>query len=134
MTFSTSSSVSNNRARPMPPTQPSPTPSVKPCSINSSKQTPPPRPRTTPKPSPAARPAGDEAAAIALPDLATPVSLVVTPAPSGEVRRPIMALLDRTPVGRTLDDWGIDIYGHAEAGWTFNMDNPSNNQNAFRLF
>jgi hypothetical protein len=81
----------------------------------------------------AATPA-DEAAVVALPDLATPYSLVSTPAPAAEARRPIMALLDRTPVGRTLDDWGIDIYGHVEVGYTYNFDNPSNNQNAFRLF
>jgi hypothetical protein len=80
-------------------------------------------------------PAADDAAAaaVALPAVVTPYNLAVTPAPA-ETRRPIMALLDRTSIGRTLDDWGIDIYGHAEAGWTFNMDNPSNNQNAFRLF
>src|SRR5258706_7959436 len=63
----------------------------------------------------------------------TPYNLVSTPAPA-ETRRPIMALLDQTPVGRTLDDWGIEIYGHIEGGYTYNFDNPSNNQNAFRLF
>jgi hypothetical protein len=67
------------------------------------------------------------------PDLASPYNLVTTPAPA-ETRRPIMALLDQTPLGRTLDDWGIDIYGHIEAGYTYNFDNPSNDQNAFRLF
>jgi hypothetical protein len=65
-------------------------------------------------------------------DLVNPYQLVTTPA--AETRRPIMALLDQTSVGRTLDDWGIDIYGHIEAGYTYNFDNPSNDQNAFRLF
>jgi hypothetical protein len=71
--------------------------------------------------------------ASAAPGFATPYNLVSTPAPA-ETRRPIMALLDQTPLGRTLDDWGIEIYGHIEAGYTYNFDNPSNNQNAFRLF
>jgi hypothetical protein len=69
------------------------------------------------------------------PDLvANPYNLVTVSSTAAATRRPIMAALDNTPVGRTLDDWGIDIYGHIEAGYTYNFDNPSNDQNAFRLF
>jgi hypothetical protein len=48
--------------------------------------------------------------------------------------RPIMELLRQTPIGRTLDDAGINIYGHVEVGYTYNFDTPDTNQNAFRLF
>ena len=45
-------------------------------------------------------------------------------------RRPIMSLLDRTPLGKTLDDYNIDIHGHVEAGYTWNFQNPATDQNA----
>jgi hypothetical protein len=49
-------------------------------------------------------------------------------------RRPIMQLLDQTPIGQALDKAGIDIYGHVEVGYNANFDPPANDQNAFRLF
>jgi hypothetical protein len=49
-------------------------------------------------------------------------------------RRPLMDLLRKTPLGPTLDNAGISIYGHVEVGYTYNFDSPDNNQNAFRLF
>src|SRR5438874_13479472 len=63
--------------------------------------------------------------------LAMPYNLVSTPAPAS-TRRPIMALLDQTPVGRTLDDWGMEVYGHIEVGFTYNFDYPSYNLHVFR--
>jgi hypothetical protein len=49
-------------------------------------------------------------------------------------RRLLMDVLHQTPLGPTLESAGINIYGHAEAGWTANFDPPANDQNAFRLF
>jgi hypothetical protein len=49
-------------------------------------------------------------------------------------RRPIMDLLDRTSLGKTLDQYGLDIHGHVEVGYTKNFDNPASGQNAFRTF
>jgi hypothetical protein len=55
---------------------------------------------------------------------------------SGDVtpRRPIMQALDKTPLGKTLDDYGLEIHGHIEGGYTKNFDNPASGQNAFRTF
>jgi hypothetical protein len=49
-------------------------------------------------------------------------------------RRPLMQLLDKTPLGKTLDDYGLEIHGHVEAGYTWNFQNPPTDQNAFRVF
>src|SRR5437867_1040151 len=49
-------------------------------------------------------------------------------------RRPLMDLLDRAGVAKPLEDAGINIYGHVEAGWTYNFDNPSDDLNPFRIF
>ncbi|HEY7120290.1 MAG TPA: outer membrane beta-barrel protein [Tepidisphaeraceae bacterium] len=83
------------------------------------------------------------AAALGVPSLALAQGSMVRPEaspPSSVIsnenlpRRPIMSLLDQTPVGRQLDSWGIDIYGHVEGGYTYNFDPPASGQNAFRLF
>jgi hypothetical protein len=39
-------------------------------------------------------------------------------------RRPLMMLMDNLGVGRTLDNAGINIYGHFEGGYTYNFDKP----------
>ena len=49
-------------------------------------------------------------------------------------RRPLMELLDRAGVAKPLEDAGINIYGHVEAGWTWNFDDPSSKLNPFRIF
>jgi len=49
-------------------------------------------------------------------------------------RRPIMQLLDQTAFGKTLEQYGIDIHGHIEGGYTYNFQNPASGQNAFRVF
>jgi len=38
------------------------------------------------------------------------------------------------PTDSIYKQTGIEIYGHAEAGYTYNFDTPSSNQNAFRSF
>jgi hypothetical protein len=62
---------------------------------------------------------------------ARPTLLQGTQAPA---RRPLMELLDRAGVAKPLQDAGINIYGHVEAGWTWNFDDPSDNLNPFRIF
>src|SRR2546423_10760232 len=49
-------------------------------------------------------------------------------------RRPLMDLLDRAGLAKPLEDAGINIYGHVEAGWTWNFDDPSDKLNPFRIF
>jgi len=49
-------------------------------------------------------------------------------------RRPLMDLLDRAGLAKPLDDMGINLYGHVEAGWTWNFDDPSSKLNPFRIF
>jgi hypothetical protein len=49
-------------------------------------------------------------------------------------RRPLMYLLDQSGAAGRLDQYGINIYGHIELGWTHNFDDPSTGQNAFRSF
>ena len=60
----------------------------------------------------------------------TPKYAAATPAP----RRPLMALLDRAGVADTLDRYGLSIYGHVQVGYTYNFDEPTTDQNAFRSF
>ena len=45
-----------------------------------------------------------------------------------------MNLLDKAGLAKPLDDMGINIYGHVEAGWTWNFDDPSDKLNPFRIF
>ena len=49
-------------------------------------------------------------------------------------RRPLMSLLDRAGLGSTLDNYGLELHGHVEVGYTWNFDNPATDQNAFRVF
>jgi hypothetical protein len=58
---------------------------------------------------------------------------VAAPTPPSD-RRPLMRLLDQAGVGKTLDQWGLAIYGHADAGYTYNFDDPSSELNPFRIF
>src|SRR5438046_1763325 len=60
-----------------------------------------------------------------------PVSLAINPPPH---RPPLMNLLDQAGLAKPLDDAGINIYGHVEAGWTWNFDDPSDDLNPFRIF
>src|SRR4051812_30503851 len=64
-----------------------------------------------------------------VPDVATPYNLIDT---SPRQVRPLVRFID--PDDKIYKSLGIDIYGHAEAGYTANFSNPSNNQNAFRSF
>src|SRR3954468_10470996 len=49
-------------------------------------------------------------------------------------RRPLMDLLDRAGLAKPLDEMGINIYGHVEAGYTWNFDDPDDELNPFRIF
>ena len=49
-------------------------------------------------------------------------------------RRPLMQLLDRAGVAGPLDDARIRIFGHVEAGYTFNPDDPAQDLNLGRVF
>lgn len=44
------------------------------------------------------------------------------PAPGG--KRPLMALLGLTPVGKSLDSANINLYGYVEGGYTFQFSQP----------
>lgn len=71
------------------------------------------------------------------PMLALDSSSFATPnylAQTQPARRPLMYLLDQAGAARTLEDAGINVYGHIEIGWTHNFDDPSTDQNAFRSF
>lgn len=56
-------------------------------------------------------------------------NLATTGTPS---QRPLMSVLDSQ--GSLQKQTGIEIYGHVQAGYSYNMSNPSTNQNAFRSF
>jgi len=49
-------------------------------------------------------------------------------------RRPLMELLDRAGMAKPLDELGLNIYGHVEAGYTWNFDDPDDELNPFRIF
>jgi hypothetical protein len=57
-----------------------------------------------------------------------------SPEPAPEPRRPLMDLLDRAGAAGPLDDLGINIFGHAEASYTYNFDEPDDDINAGRVF
>src|SRR5437016_10235639 len=57
-----------------------------------------------------------------------PAAVTATP------RRPLMELLDQAGVAKTLDDWHLNIGGHAEASWTWNFHDPDNDVNPGRVF
>jgi hypothetical protein len=54
-------------------------------------------------------------------------------APSAQ-RRPLMSLLERAGASGPLDDARIRIFGHVEAGVTFNPDDPAQDLNLGRVF
>src|SRR5689334_18217930 len=49
----------------------------------------------------------------------------VAPATQTPTRRPLMWALDQVGAGQELDKYNINIYGHVEAGYTWNFSNPS---------
>lgn len=49
-------------------------------------------------------------------------------------RRPLMELLDMAGAAKPLEDLGLNIYGHAEASYTWNFDDPDDDLNPFRVF
>ena len=49
-------------------------------------------------------------------------------------RKPLMAAADRVGMATMLDDWGIDISGHAEISYTYNFREPADDLNVGRLF
>jgi hypothetical protein len=51
-----------------------------------------------------------------------------------KARKPLMSAADRTGAGKMLDDWGIDISGHAEVSYTWNFREPENDINVGRVF
>jgi hypothetical protein len=65
------------------------------------------------------------------PDVVTPYNLMDV-APRQVQVRPLMHTIDRND--SFYKATGIDIYGHVEGGYTYNFNNPSNGQNAFRSF
>jgi len=51
------------------------------------------------------------------------------------VQRPLlMSALDETPIGSALDAARINLYGHIEASYTWNFDNPAKSLNIGRVF
>ena len=56
------------------------------------------------------------------------------PAAPTAQRRPLMQLLDRYELAGPLDDARIRVFGHVEAGYTFNPDDPFRDINAGRVF
>src|SRR4051812_50132441 len=62
-----------------------------------------------------------------------PVNLVAGPGTASS-RRPIMALLGQTPIGRALDDYGVEIYGHVEAGGKEKLYPPAKRAKAVLVF
>ena len=73
----------------------------------------------------------DEAAAAPAADTLSlsPVYAAANPAP----RQPLMSLLDAAGVGQALDSARINVYGHVEAGYTYNFDNPAKDLNLGRV-
>jgi hypothetical protein len=45
-----------------------------------------------------------------------------------------MRLLDEASLAQPLDDWGINIYGHAAGSYTYNFDRPDDDFNFGRVF
>ena len=56
------------------------------------------------------------------------------PAAPTAQRRPLMQLLERYDLAGPLDDARIRVFGHAEAGYTFNPDDPAQDLNLGRNF
>jgi hypothetical protein len=51
-----------------------------------------------------------------------------------QTRRPLMWALDKANAATTLDDMGIDISGHVEAGYTYSLSNPPGDVITGRVF
>jgi hypothetical protein len=49
-------------------------------------------------------------------------------------RRPLMSSIDRTGAGQMMRDWGLDISGHVEAGYTYSFNDPAGDVLAGRVF
>ncbi len=49
-------------------------------------------------------------------------------------RAPIMSMLDKMGLARSLDEARINIFGYAEASYTYNADNPARQLNLGRVF
>jgi len=49
-------------------------------------------------------------------------------------KKPLMSTLDKTGMGGPLENAGINIYGHVEGGWTYNIDRPNTQTNVGRIF
>jgi hypothetical protein len=47
------------------------------------------------------------------------------PADSAPARKPLMWLLDKAGVAKTLDDAGINIYGYVEGSWSYSANHPA---------
>ena len=92
--------------------------------------------------------AGARAAEPSSPERTTDEPLATSPppaerAPFGEKyypasplaqRRPLMSLLDRAGLSGPLDDARIRIFGHVEASYTYNPDDPAADLNLGRVF
>ena len=77
------------------------------------------------------------AATSAQPPAGGPDAAYATPqgiAPGTTQPQPLMDLLDRTPVGRALDDARIRLFGHFEGSYTYNFDDPAQDLNLGRVF
>ena len=58
----------------------------------------------------------------------------VNPASPRPNTQPLMSLLDQAGVGQPLRDAGINLFGHVEASFTHNFDNPAGDLNLGRVF
>jgi len=71
-------------------------------------------------------------AGVAMADSATDVSLAPTSsqqpvlADAAAPRKPLMWLLDKAGIAKTLDEWNINVYGYAEGSVTYSTSNPPN--------
>ncbi len=63
-----------------------------------------------------------------------PVTGVETPPTAVPARRPLMMGLDKLGVAKPLDDLGINIYGFAEASYTYSASSPPGNTITGRTF
>lgn len=69
-----------------------------------------------------------EAAPVAV--RSAPAAVAPVDAPS---RRPLMALMEQVGFAKTLDDAGIQLYGHAEGSYTYNFDDPPSSLSDYQL-
>jgi hypothetical protein len=62
----------------------------------------------------------------------TPIAPLIAPAGT-MARRPLMGLMDSIGIGQQLDKAGIQVYGHAEASYTYNFANPPTSLADYKL-